>query len=254
MSDEDALLGSDDGDLVDLATEPDTGYAAALKQLNGLLLDGRHLSDILRGVVEAVRQAVPELAAVSVTTIGDDGSYSSAVATDPRAVAVDELEYESQLGPCVEALETGDDQFVDDVRSDQRWSPFNDKAIEAGFLSAAGFALKANGRTHGALNLFAAVPNGIDEDTRQLCRQLAPPLAATLANARAYTAADRLSAQLRQRLEDIAVLHQAVGVLMAERGCDPGTAGELLQRTAEATSRSVRDVAIQIVESVAEPR
>ena len=241
-----------DDDLLALTNQPDTGYAAALDRLVALLLDGERLEDILRGVAEGVRLAVPGLAAVSVTTVDEAGGYATAAATDPRAIEVDELEYELQLGPCVAALETGEDQFVDDVRNDDRWAPFNEKALEHGFLSAAGIALKANGTTYGALNLFADTADGIDRGTRDLCRRLAPSLAATLANARAYTAADRLSDQLQQRLEDLAVLHQAVGVLMVDRGCDAATAAGLLKKTAEATDRSVRDVATQIVDSIAD--
>ncbi|MFA9446449.1 ANTAR domain-containing protein [Egicoccus sp. AB-alg6-2] len=244
--------GPADDDLVDLASEPHTGYAAALTRLNRLLLDGQRLHEVLAGVVEGVRLAVPSLAAVSVTTIGEDGTYTTAVATDQHAIAVDQVEYDLHLGPCVLALETGEDQFVDDVRTDTRWGPFNDKAREEGFLSAAGIALNANGRTYGALNLFSDESAGIGPDTRRLCNRLAPSLAATLANARAHLAAERLSEQLQQQLEAIAVLHQAVGVLMAERGCDPETAGALLERAAEATNRTVRDVATQIVGSVAD--
>lgn len=253
MSDDDARSGTGDEDLIELVTQPGSGYAAALKRLNELLLDGRHLDEILNGVVEGVRRALPQLAEVSVTTVGDDGGYTTAVATDPRAAAVDQVEYELRRGPCIEALETGEDQFVDDVDTDPRWGPFNDKARETGFLSVSGIALNVNGRTYGALNLYADQPNGIDEATRALCHQLAVPVAATLANARAYTTTERLSRQLQEQLDDIAVLHQAVGVLMAERGCDARTAAALLEQTAQATSRTVRDVAAQIVASVAEP-
>jgi GAF domain-containing protein len=239
-----------DEDLTALATEPDTGYATALGRLNGLLLDAGGLESVLQGVVDGVRIAVPQLAAVSITTVGQDGSYTTAVATDQRALAVDQVEYDLHLGPCVEALETGEDQYVDDVRTDDRWGPFNDEALRQGFLSAAGIALKTNGRTYGALNLFADTADGIDERTRELVHRLAPTLAATLANARAFATAERLSQQLEQRLDDIAVLHQAVGILMAERGCDAIAATTLLHEAATATDRPLDDVAAQIVAAV----
>lgn len=240
-----------DEDLDELVREPDAGYAAALTHLNGLLLDSGSLESVLQGVVDGVRIAVPQLNAVSITTVGEDGGYTTAVATDERAVAVDRVEYELQLGPCVEALETGEDQYVDDVDTDPRWPPFNDEARRQGFRSAAGIALKTNGRTYGALNLFADTAGGIDDRTRGLAHRLAPTLAATLANARAFATAERLSRQLEQRLEDIALLHQAVGILMAERGCDAVTASALLHETATATSRPLPDVAAQIVAAVA---
>lgn len=239
-----------DGDLEELVTEPDAGYAAALTHLSGLLLDEGSLESVLQGVADGVRIAVPELSAVSVTTVDDNGRYTAAVATDKRALAVDQVEYDLHLGPCVEAFETGEDQFVDDVRTDPRWPPFNEEAQRQGFLSVAGIVLKTRGRTYGALDLFADPAHGIDERTRDLAHQLAPTLAATLANARAYATTERLSQQLQQRLEDIAVLHQAVGILMAERNCDAVTASTVLHETATTTGRPLHDVAGQIVAAV----
>ncbi|MFA9430894.1 GAF domain-containing protein [Egicoccus sp. AB-alg2] len=239
-------------DHVDLIDRPDAGYASALSRLGGLLIDEEDLEVVLRNVVEAVRLAVPGLTSVSVTTIDEEGGYTTAVASDPRAQAVDELEYAQKEGPCVVALETGEEQLVRDVRSDDRWAAFNEAALDNGFHAVAGIPLQANGHTYGALNLFAAAPGGIDEDTMALCRRLATPVGAALANARAFRTSDRLSRQLQQRLHDIAVLHQAVGVLMADRDCDARTAAALLQRTAETTNRSLRDVAEQLVERVAE--
>ncbi|MEX2504230.1 MAG: GAF and ANTAR domain-containing protein [Egicoccus sp.] len=241
-----------DGDLTTLTTEPDAGYAAALSHLNGLLLNAGDLQEVLQGVVDGVRVAVPQLSAVSITTVDEEGGYTTAVATGPRALAVDNVEYDLHLGPCVEALETGEDQFVDDVGTDPRWPPFNDEAQRQGFSSAAGIALKTNGRTYGALNLFADVVDGIDDRTRELVHRLAPTLAATLANARAYATAERLSRQLEHRLDDIAVLQQAVGILMAERGCDAVTATTLLHETATTAGRSLHDVAAQVVTAVVE--
>ncbi|GGI06759.1 GAF and ANTAR domain-containing protein [Egicoccus halophilus] len=236
---------------LDLAAMPaDGAYAAALQHLGHLLIDGTELREVLLEVVAGIRLAVPHVDAVSVTTLDEDGAYTTAVSTDPRAQRVDELEHREHLGPCVVAFETGERQLVTDVREDERWPAFNAAAETAGFRCVAGLPLHAGGAVQGALNLFAAQPHGLDEDDLDRCRRLVPAVGAALANARALLGSERLAQQHERRLQEIAVLHQAVGVLMADRGCDARTAASLLERTAEATSRTLHDVAEQIVGSL----
>ena len=238
----------------DLATlvgdDPDDGYTSALWRLGGLLIDEQHLEVVLGNVLDAVRLALPDLAGATVTAVDEQGEYATVAASDPWAQAVDEVEYVHAGGPCVEALETGEEQLIADVRGDHRWPAFERAASASGYGAVAGLPLRANGRTYGALNLYGASPGGIDEPTMALCRQLATPVAAVLANARAFRASGRLSRQLEDRLQDLAVVHQAVGVLMVDRGCDAQTAANLLQRTAEATQRDLHDVAEQLVRNV----
>jgi len=228
----------------------DDGYAAALTRLASLLIDDQHLEVVLGDVLDAVRLALPDLAAASITTIDDDGGYATAAASDARARAVDEVEYAHAEGPCVEALETGEEQLVDDVRGDHRYPAFERAAMASGYGAVAGLPLRANGQTYGALNLYGETPGGIDEQTLALCRQLAAPAGSVLANARAFRASGRLSRQLEDQLAHIAVVHQAVGVLMVDRGCDARAAASLLERTAAATERDLHDVAEQLVRSV----
>lgn len=238
-----------DEHITDLVDPNDDGYAAALSRLASLLLDDQHLGAVLGDVLDAVRLALPDLAAATITTIDDDGGYATAAASDARAQAVDEVEYAHAEGPCVEALETGEEQLVDDVRGDHRYPAFERAANDNGYGAVAGLPLRANGRTYGALNLYGESPGGIDEQTLALCRQLAGPAGAVLANARAFRASGRLSRQLEDQLQHIAVVHQAVGVLMVDRGCDARAAAALLERTAAATGRELHDVAEQLVRS-----
>jgi transcriptional regulator with GAF, ATPase, and Fis domain len=233
-----------------MPADDDQPYGQALARLSSLLIDAVSLEQILQDVLGAIEVATPRVTAASVTTIGDDGSYVTAATTDSAAQQVDEFEYAHNTGPCVTALQTGQEYLVENVDTDPRWPEFGRAAAAAGFGAVAGLPLRSGGQTHGALNLFAAEADGLVADDLAVCRRLATPVGAALANARAFRATDRLTHHLQARLDEVAVLNRAVGVLMAERGCDAEAATDVLHRTAEATGRSVADVAQQIAAAI----
>jgi GAF domain-containing protein len=138
------------------------------------------------------------------------------------------------------------------VLDDDRWPTFSRVAAEAGFRSAAGVPLRAGDRTVGALNLYAAEPDGLRE-VLGLAERLAGPLATVVANALALRRMTRLGDHLQDELAQLATVEQAIGVLMARRAWDPATAQRALRETAEATGRSVDDVAAELV-AHADPR
>jgi AmiR/NasT family two-component response regulator len=56
-----------------------------------------------------------------------------------------------------------------------------------------------------------------------------------------------LSEQLQEALESRAVIEQAKGILIAERGCDPDEAFDVLRTRSQRENRKLRDVAGGIV-------
>lgn len=56
-----------------------------------------------------------------------------------------------------------------------------------------------------------------------------------------------LYSRLQAQLATMPVIEQAKGVLMAQRGCDPGQAFDLLRRASQRSSLPVRELAEQIV-------
>jgi hypothetical protein len=60
-------------------------------------------------------------------------------------------------------------------------------------------------------------------------------------------------ARLRARLESLPVIEQAKGVLMAQQGCGPEEAFDLLRRASQRANVKVHVLAAQIVAQVASP-
>jgi GAF domain-containing protein len=223
----------------------DGTYAQVLDELTRVVVDTPATQDVLDQLIGLLHDAIPDLTAVSVTVV-EDGAFRTAASTGPKARQVDEHEYHTEQGPCIDALRTGRVQIAEDVLADDRWPGFSEAAARVGFRSVAGLPLPADDRTVGALNLYAAEPGRL-HDALPLADRLTGPLGTIVANAIAYASARRLGDDLQRELADLASIEQAVGVLMATRRCDADTAASLLRQAAEATGRSVDEVAEAIV-------
>src|SRR5262249_7945302 len=64
---------------------------------------------------------------------------------------------------------------------------------------------------------------------------------------------DSAVARLQARLENMAVIEQAKGILMAQYRCRPEEAFDLLRRASQNANVKVSDLAAQIVEQIASP-
>jgi GAF domain-containing protein len=226
-------------------------HLTTLEELTRLLLEEASLDELLGQVLELTSRALQTSVAVSVTVIEDDGSYATVARTDDDAASVDALQYELAEGPCVDALEQGEERYATDLASDDRWPAVAGRATELGLRCVFAVPLVVNGSSIGALNVFGRQPAGIDETDRALARRIAAPAATTLANARAYRRVSRLAEQLQEALESRAVIERAKGVLMAREGCDADAAFALLRRVSQDRNTKLRDIARVVVDGAA---
>jgi GAF domain-containing protein len=223
----------------------DLAYERMLVEMTGVVVDTPSMHDVLEQLIAIAQRSSPGVTAISVTA-REDGDYFTAATTSAEAQEVDEHEYVTDAGPCIDAIHTGELQLSDDVLDDDRWPTFTDAATQHGFRSVAGVPLAAAGRTVGAINLYAAEPAGLRE-VLPLAERMAGPLATVVANALAMRRVTKLGDMLQGELAQLAVVQQAIGILMAHRSWDASTAERALERTAATTGRSMDDVALRIV-------
>jgi GAF domain-containing protein len=223
----------------------DLAYERMLVEMTGVVVDTPSMHDVLEELIAITQRSSPGLTAISVTA-HEDGEYLTAATTSAEAQEVDEHEYVTEAGPCVDAIHTGELQLSDDVLDDDRWPTFTEAAIDHGFRSVAGVPLVAGGRTVGAINLYAATAGGLRE-VLVLAERMAGPLATVVANALAMRRVTKLGEMLQGQLAQLATVEQAIGILMAHRSWDSRTAESALHRTAAATGRSIDEVALRIV-------
>jgi GAF domain-containing protein len=230
------------------AAADDEAYLRSIEDLLGMLLEDVPFHELLEQVVDLTARAVDVADAVAVTVERADGRTDTAAASDEASKHLDEVQRALGEGPCVDAMRSGDTYVVADLRTDPRWSVrLREAAEQVGLASVLAVPMVAANGSIGALNLFGREVGVMDDDALRTAAGIAAPVAATLANARAYHRVEQLSQQLREALSTRAVIEQAKGILMVRVGCDEDEAFALLRRTSQHQNRKLREVAAAVV-------
>ncbi|WP_374108817.1 GAF and ANTAR domain-containing protein [Pseudonocardia sp. ICBG1293] len=217
----------------------DTGpLAREFAALTGALLASGSVASVLARVVAAVRRVVPGAEMVSVTLRDDDGRFHTPVETAPAASSIDEAQYDSGRGPCVEAARADGPAlaFSDDLGAETRWPEFARASVGHGFHSVLAVSLVPDAeppRLPGALNVYAAAPGAFTADDRDRLVLLSTHASLALATCVAVSNAGLQETQLRQAIASRDVIGQAKGILMARRGLTAEEAFDVLRRTSQ---------------------
>jgi ANTAR domain len=199
-------------------------------------------------------------AAADLTTdvIEVDGSYSLSLSlygkpvtvgsSDRSAWEADQVEFDTEDGPCVEALRTGAVSGPIDLATEQRWPAWTAVATLLGFSSAAGIPGEVSSGERIALNLYSPVPEAFDEEALHRATLFAEEVARTLPAAVRLYEADERATHLEQALASRSTIDQAIGVLMSQNRCTPDVAFGILRRASQNRNVKLRDVAAAIIE------
>lgn len=206
--------------------------------LTATLLTEGSVGGVLRRVVEAVRTVLPAAELVSVTLRGDDGTFHTPVETAPAASTIDQAQYRSGRGPCVDsALPEGPAMAVaGDLSRDDRWPEFAAEAVRLGYLSVLAASLireEGSPRQPGALNVYASGAEAFTPLDRDRLLLLSTHASLALRACTALSAAELQEVQLRRAIASRDVIGQAKGILMARRGLSAEAAFDVLRRTSQ---------------------
>ncbi len=234
-----------------VADRPDDARLAhALVELVGVLPGDETYEQTLQRVVDLARRSIAGCDSASVTLLdADPAPGRTIVRTDGLAQRVDEVQYQLGTGPCLDASRSRQVHAVVSMRTEERWGSFPGEAIRHGVLSSLSLPLAVRGESIGALNLYASCEAAFTESAGEVGRLFAAQAAVAVANAQVYEASRRLTEQLQKAVRSRAVIEQAKGILIAERGCDDDTAFDLLRSASQRQNVKLRDVALRLVES-----
>ena len=220
--------GSDDGELL------------------ALLASGRDLSSFLGDLVHLAARQVPVAEACGLT-LTRDGTGVTVASTGSLADRADERQYEVDAGPCLESMRAGTVVRVDDMVVEQRWAPYPARAAELGIGSSLSLPLVVQGRSSGALNLYATAPRVFSADDEATATRWAQQAAGALAVALRIADSDHRAHSLLGGLDTRATIGQAVGLLMARERCTADQAFGLLRIASQRRNVKLRDVAAGVV-------
>ncbi|WP_194819636.1 GAF and ANTAR domain-containing protein [Nocardia sp. XZ_19_385] len=227
---------------------------SGMSELTALLLSTRDIESSLRDLAAVASKMLPgkPMAGVSIRRAGDTVTVG---ATGAEASRVDEIQFQQQSGPCLEAMNSAEPVLVPDVAQERRWGDYPARVMAHGIRSIYSQPLLANGTPIGALNLYATTPNGFDEQTRWAIRLTGEHTSVLLTTALAVARQNDRTAQLRAALASRSLIDQALGIVMGQRGCTRAQAFEILRNASQNRNVKLAEIARGIIRTVtgAEP-
>jgi hypothetical protein len=233
--------------------------------------DGRDLRGELRSILSdshaagsaaaRICAACPDLlqvsgAALSITS--GNALRATVCVSDPVMARIEELQFTTGVGPCVDAITTGRPVLSSDLAAptEVRWPGFSREAQQAGVRAIFALPLRVGAIRLGVMDLYRDAPGGLSP--LDLADAVTVADTATLAVIDMHGSTP--VSDFDQECWDLATfyrveVHQATGVLMHQLGFSAVEALATLRARAYTSGLPVVELARQIVAgAVAEPR
>jgi GAF domain-containing protein len=114
----------------------------AVSALSQYFVGDAALGSTLHRVAELSMKALPAVTHVGITMLVND-KPGTAVFTSPEIVEIDEAQYRTGSGPCLDAFRNGVPHIIDSTLDAGRWQEFRDSASRHGVLSTLSLPLIA---------------------------------------------------------------------------------------------------------------
>ena len=217
---------------------PVTDPLLAFAELGRINLSQADLSQVLDRVATLAKSVIPGADEVSVTLVSN-GVPGTATFTGEVAMALDESQYDSGYGPCLDAAA----QQVG-VRRGRHGRGATVAGLRRGRRRARRVQLAVGRhpdpgpgvRRHQHLR-----PAGqcVRRRVVALAQTFAGYAAVAIANAHLYSTTVALADQMAEAMSSRAVIEQAKGILMAQRGVSAQEAFDILSRASQAANRKL---------------
>jgi GAF domain-containing protein len=225
--------------------EDEEAIRQSLRALSQFFVKDGTLGDTLLRVSEMACDVTP--AKYAGITMLVEGSPRTGVFTSPEAPEIDEAQYDTGEGPCLDAFRHQRIFRIESTADDDRWPAFCALAAAHGIRSTISVPLTVHRESLGALNLYAAEVGAFTKAHEEMVQVFADQAAIALANAQVYWDARHLSENLTEAIKSRETIDHAVGILMANGGLSPQDAFQMLVRASQRENRKLRDVAEEIV-------
>jgi PAS domain-containing protein len=215
----------------------------ALSELAGLAAELRDVQDVLHHAAGICRRTLGG-AEVSIQ-IGSPGGPEAMASTSRLPQAVDGSQLAAGEGPAFTAFADRSAVTSPDLRVDDRWPRLAEQLPE-GPVSVVSAPVEMGQHVVGTLNVYGErLP--LEVWVKEAAELLAATLGAVFHELELNAELDRLGEDMQRALSSRAVIEQAKGIIMAQKGCGPDEAFALLSELSSRQERKLRDVARDIV-------
>lgn len=228
--------------------------ASSFAEISRALYSAHTVKETLHRIVDFSVRTIDGCSGAGISFM-QNGEIVTPVWTEPTVVKVDEMQYATGQGPCLDAIAHGESFYADDLLTDTRWPDFGPKAAEAGLRSLLSFRL-AGETTLGALNLYARLPRAFGATDRAKGLIFATHAGVALAAAmeleeatRALEVENNRLANLHGALTSRLVIGRAEGILMNRELITGDQAFDLLRKASQQLNIKLREVAQYVVDT-----
>ncbi|MEV5437283.1 GAF and ANTAR domain-containing protein [Streptomyces sp. NPDC052682] len=208
------------------------------------------LDTLLRDLTDRAVQEVPGAVACSIT-VRREGRLLTLAGSEGLPNGLDQRQYENGSGPCVQAAETGIEQYAPDLSAETRWPEYTEYAVSAGVCCVLAVPLEVADGTGAAINFYGLQPGALGPG-RDKARGFAARAADAIGMALRIERRRQSAADVRTALLSRSVIDQAIGILMARERIDARDALARLRRVSQDKNVKLRDLCGQLVASVAQ--
>lgn len=217
----------------------DERVAQTVDVLAGFVNRGGDLEVTLNDLLDLGVSAVgAEMA--SLTIRDQHGKPTTAVMTAQEAFPLDEVQYDHDSGPCLDAARLDTMFRVDDTESESRWPEFTALASSRGCSAASRSPLLVGGESVGSANFY---DDGLGFFTPDRVRA-AEVITNQCSIAAQYWTVAKEATTRAAAMASRASIEQAKGVIMATTGCTADDAFELLKQQSQSENRKLRAGAV----------
>lgn len=220
----------------------DPGLADRLSDLARTLEQQPDAQLTLDAIVRAAVETVPGAQHASISVIRRRREVETRASTDGFAHAIDQAQYDSGHGPCLDALYDEATVRLPDLPAEPRWPAFIRAARALGVGSMLAVQLFVVGDDLGALNLSSREPSAFDDESEHVALLFASHAAVAMSGAQER-------ALLRKAVSTRQLIGQAQGVLMERFKITDEQAFALLVRASQDRNRKLTAIADQLVRS-----
>ena len=200
----------------------------------------------LEAITHTVLGTVPGAEYAGVTVVESKKRLRTVAATGELVSRIDQAQYRTMQGPCLDALWVEPLISMPDVRAERRWPKFTAVAHRQGLGSMLSLRLFAAGRHMGSLNLYATSAHAFSDESIDTSRAFVTHAAVALASA------ERI-AHLEHALAHRDVIGQAKGILMERHKITADQAFQVLVAASQQAHRKLHEIARDVSDSGMEP-
>jgi GAF domain-containing protein len=217
------------------------------------LVDDFDLVELLNRLVSSSVELL-EVRAAGILLLNHDRALDVVASSDEASRFMETLQLQSQSGPCVEVVRTGEPVVITRLSDlHARWPSFATAVEERGYDAVYALPMRLHDETIGALNLFDGGAEPLSAADQRLAQAMADVATIGIIQHRMRLRAEVLAEQLQQALDSRIRIEQAKGFLAEYGGIDMSDAFAALRGFARRHRLKLSDVAQRLVDREIDP-